>query len=145
MVCVLKICEQQLLFMGPFPGSPGATIDIVSSDVAVVEMDSGATSSVSVCVELNDTDDGLLRDVVLLLNTVDETATGTQYNIVSRVRNTLCNYVHLVLCIYVNRLPYLATTLVQVYKACLDLHFLAQLSSKVRTNPVFIFYRWLRL
>ncbi len=76
MVCVLKICEQQLLFMGPLPGSPGATIDIVSSDVAVVEMDSGATPSVSVCVELVDTDDGLLRDVVLLLNTVDETATG---------------------------------------------------------------------
>ncbi len=52
-------------------------INIVSSDVEVMEADSGATSSVSVCVELVDTDDGLLRDVVLLLNTVDETATGS--------------------------------------------------------------------
>ncbi len=42
-----------------------------------MEVDSGATSSVSVCVELVDTDDGLLRDVVLLLNTLDETATGS--------------------------------------------------------------------
>ncbi len=45
----------------------------------VMEADSGATSSVSVCVELVDTENGLERDVVLLLNTVDETATGTQY------------------------------------------------------------------
>ncbi len=52
-------------------------MNIVSSDVEVMEVDSGATSSVSVCVELVDTDDGLLRDVVLLLNTVDETATGS--------------------------------------------------------------------
>ncbi len=51
-------------------------INIVSSDVEVMEADGGATSSVSVCVELVDTDDGLLRDVVLLINTVDETATG---------------------------------------------------------------------
>ncbi len=54
-------------------------INIVSSDVYVMEVDGGATSSVSVCVELVDTENGLERDVVLLLNTVDETATGTQY------------------------------------------------------------------
>ncbi len=81
--------------LGPFPASPGAVINIVSSDVAVMEVDGGATSSVSVCVELVDTDDGLLRDVVLLLNTVDETAAGTQCT-TSRLRNTLCNYVRLV-------------------------------------------------
>ncbi len=52
-------------------------INIVSSDVAVMEVDGGATSSVSVCVELVDTDNGLVRDVVLFVNTVDETATGS--------------------------------------------------------------------
>ncbi len=39
-------------------------------------MDSGAASSIPVCVDLTDDPFGLERDNVLLLNTNDETASG---------------------------------------------------------------------
>ncbi len=47
------------------------------STVATVnEMDSGDTSLISVCVDLTDVQGGLQRDVVLILDTAEGTASG---------------------------------------------------------------------
>ncbi len=53
-----------------------AVLVLESSNVFVLETDRGSTSEVSVCVTLGIFSDTLERNVVLVLNTVDETATG---------------------------------------------------------------------
>ncbi len=53
-----------------------AVIILERGNETVLETDRGSTSEVSVCVTLGNFSDTLERNVILVLNTVDETATG---------------------------------------------------------------------
>ena len=58
--------------------SSGATISLETTSVSVGEGDEGMTTAVEICVKLSDVMEGLERDVVVNLNTVEGTA-GTQH------------------------------------------------------------------
>ena len=69
--CTHFLCPLELL--QNFVILPGATVELSDLEVSVSEGNQGFTN-VNICARLTDVQEGLERDVVLLLNSVDDTA-----------------------------------------------------------------------